>query len=191
VRCAYLATRLADPKTVKKAVRGGLVGDPQLRIPAGDANFLVEARHLFLKDTLLLNLTPHMHLRGKDFKYEAEYPDGTKEVLLDVPHYDFNWQLRYMFEEPKLMPKGTRLHCTAHFDNSAANLANPDPTREVTFGEQTWDEMMFGFYTSIDPKQNLTLDTLAENPAKDGQASGLAAKGAATSAEAAQSAEKN
>ena len=71
-----------------------------------------------------------MHLRGKDFKYEAEYPDGTREVLLDVPHYDFNWQIRYMLQQPKLMPKGTRLHCTAHFDNSADNLANPDPTKE-------------------------------------------------------------
>jgi hypothetical protein len=93
---------------------------------------------LFLKDTLLVNLTPHMHLRGKSFKYEAQYPDGTTEVLLDVPKYDFNWQIRYMLKEPKLMPKGSRLIATAHFDNSAENLANPDPTKTVTFGDQTW-----------------------------------------------------
>ena len=86
----------------------------------------------------------------------AEYPDGTKEVLLDVPHYDFNWQLRYLLAEPKLMPKGTRLVCTAHFDNSEENLANPDPTDTVTYGDQTWEEMMFGFYTSVDPKEDLT-----------------------------------
>ena len=113
-----------------------------------------------------------MHLRGKSFKYEAEYPDGTAEVLLDVPNYDFNWQIRYMLEEPKLMPKGTKLRCTAHFDNSADNLANPDPAKVVTFGEQTWEEMMFGFYTSIDPKQDLSQAGLADNPVKDGQVSG-------------------
>ena len=94
---------------MKKEVRGGLVGDTTFKIPPDTANYEVKAKHMFLKDTLLLNLTPHMHLRGKDFKYEAEYPDGTREVLLDVPNYDFNWQLRYTFAEPKLMPKGTRL----------------------------------------------------------------------------------
>jgi hypothetical protein len=77
-------------------------------------------------------------------------------VLLDVPNYDFNWQLRYMLAEPKLMPKGSRLVATAHFDNSADNPANPDPKATVTFGDQTWEEMMFGFYTSVDPKQDLT-----------------------------------
>ena len=143
------------------------MGDAGFAIPPGDANYEVTAKHLFLKDTLLLNLTPHMHLRGKSFKYEAEYPDGTREVLLDVPSYDFNWQLRYMLSEPKLMPKGTRLHCTAHFDNSADNLANPDPTATVTYGDQTWEEMMFGFYTSIDPKQDLTAEGLADDKGGD------------------------
>ena len=96
-----------------------------------------------------------MHMRGRSFKNEAEYPDGTTEVLLDLPNYDFNWQLRYMLAEPKLMPKGAKLNCTAHFDNSADNLSNPDPTKAVTFGEQTWEEMMFGFYTGMDPNQDL------------------------------------
>ena len=72
-----------------------------------------------------------MHYRGKSFRFEAEYPDGHREVLLDVPHYDFNWQLRYDLAEPKLMPKGSQLICTAHYDNSEANLANPDPTKTV------------------------------------------------------------
>ena len=159
---SMIGIEFADPKTVKKSVRGGVVGDVGFKIPPGDANYEVEAKHMFLKDTLLLNLTPHMHLRGKSFKYEAEYPDGTSEVLLDVPSYDFNWQLRYMLAEPKLMPKGTRLRCTAHFDNSADNLANPDPTKEVTFGDQTWEEMMFGFYTSIDPKEDLSKKEVAD-----------------------------
>ena len=129
---SMIGIKFADPKTVKKMVRGGMVGDVGFTIPPGDANYEIKAKHMFLKDTLLLNLTPHMHLRGKSFKYEAEYPDGTREVLLDVPNYDFNWQLRYMLAEPKLMPKGTRLHCTAHFDNSADNLANPDPTARTS-----------------------------------------------------------
>ena len=153
---SQIGIKFTDRETVKKAVRSGVVGNATFRIPPGDGNHEVVAKHLFFKDTLLLDVTPHMHVRGKDFKYEAEYPDGTKEVLLDVPAYDFNWQLRYLFKEPKLMPKGTRITCTAHFDNSADNLANPDPTKEVTYGDQTWEEMMFGFYTSVDPKQDLS-----------------------------------
>ena len=112
---------------MKKKIHGDAVGNLSLKIPAGDPNYEVTAKHKFRRDMLLLNMTPHMHLRGKDFRYELEYPDGRSEVLLDVPHYDFNWQLRYEFAEPKLMPKGTVLHCIAHFDNSADNLANPDP----------------------------------------------------------------
>ena len=80
------------------------------------------------------------------------------------------------------MPKGTRLHCTAHFDNSADNLANPDPTKDVTFGDQTWEEMMFGFYTSIDPKQDLTAGGLAASRPKDGEVNGFAGEGSVTAA---------
>jgi peroxiredoxin/mono/diheme cytochrome c family protein len=152
---SLIGIKFADKKTIRKAVKSGVVGNATFKIPPGDANYEVTAKHLFLKDTLLLDVTPHMHVRGKSFKYVANYPDGTSEVLLDVPAYDFNWQLRYLFEQPKLMPKGTRVVCTAHFDNSADNLANPDPTKTVTYGDQTWEEMMFGFYTSVDPKQDL------------------------------------
>ena len=98
-----------------------------------------------------MGMNPHMHLRGKSFRYELELPDGTRETLLDVPRYDFNWQLWYMLKEPKLIPKGSQMICTAYFDNSAENLANPDPSKEVTWGEQTWDEMMFGFYSTERP----------------------------------------
>jgi hypothetical protein len=181
---SYVGIRFADAKTVKKAVRGGAVGDTTFRIPAGDPNYEIQAKHMFLKDTLLLSLTPHMHLRGKSFKYEAEYPDGTREVLLDVPNYDFNWQLRYMFTEPKLMPKGTRIHATAHFDNSTENAANPDSTKVVTFGDQTWEEMMFGFYASIDPKQDLSAGGLASSGGKDGEVNGITGEGSVTAADA-------
>ncbi len=153
---SVLGLRFADPKTVKQTVNDGLVGHLGFRIPAGEANYEVKNKFKVGKDALLLDLTPHMHLRGKSFRFEAQYPDGTREILLDVPNYDFNWQLTYTLAEPKLLPKGTWLHAIAHFDNSAENAANPDPTKVVTFGEQTWEEMMFGFYSTIDPAQDLT-----------------------------------
>jgi hypothetical protein len=96
-----------------------------------------------------------MHVRGKSFKYELQNPDGTTEVLLDVPRYDFNWQLWYMLKEPRVIPKGARMVCTAFYDNSADNPANPDPNREVNWGEQTFEEMMFGFYSTIKKRTDL------------------------------------
>ncbi|MCA9158347.1 MAG: redoxin, partial [Planctomycetales bacterium] len=75
-----------------------------------------------------------------------------REVLLDVPHYDFNWQLKYVLAEPKLIPEGTRIVCTAVYDNSEGNLANPDSSREVGWGNQSWDEMMIGFFDTVIPK---------------------------------------
>jgi hypothetical protein len=88
---------------------------------------------------------PHMHLRGKDFEYRVVFPDGRSEVLLSVPRFDFNWQSNYRLEKPLRLPVGTRIDCTAHFDNSTANPNNPDPTKEVRWGDQTWEEMMIGF----------------------------------------------
>jgi peroxiredoxin/mono/diheme cytochrome c family protein len=153
---SIIGVRYADPKTVKKVLDDGLLGKINFRIPPGDPNFELKSKYLIDKDALLLDLTPHMHLRGKSFRFEAEYPDGNREVLLDVPNYDFNWQLTYVLSKPKLLPKGTFLHGIAHFDNSPENPANPDSTRSVAYGEQTWDEMMFGFYSMIDPNQDLT-----------------------------------
>ncbi len=89
---------------------------------------------------------PHMHLRGKDFRYTLHYPDGRPdEVLLSVPAFDFGWQSAYRLAEPKALPKGTRIECVAHFDNSAGNPNNPDPKATVTWGDYTWDEMMIGY----------------------------------------------
>ena len=101
------------------------------------------------EDLRLVTLTPHMHLRGQSFRYQAEYPDGRVEILLDVPRFDFDWQLRYELAEPKFLPRGTKLTCVAHFDNSSKNLANPDPSKPVRWGDQTWDEMMIGYYSAL------------------------------------------
>lgn len=151
---SYVGFVYADPDEVTHEVLGGQCGTLNLKIPPGEPNYEVVARHRIRRDTVLLGLNPHMHVRGKSFRYELEHPDGTREVLLDVPRYDFNWQLWYNFEEPKLMPAGSRMVCTATFDNSPENLANPDPTATVTWGEQTWDEMMFGFYSIIKPRSD-------------------------------------
>lgn len=136
----------ADPKTVKREVATHKASTQGFKIPPGDGNHKVEADYRFRDDSVMLAMFPHMHLRGKAFRYEAIYPNGKQEVLLDVPKYDFNWQHGYAFVEPKAMPAGTRIHCTAWFDNSAENLANPDPTATVRWGDQTWEEMMIGYF---------------------------------------------
>jgi peroxiredoxin len=121
------------------------VVSPFFKIPPGDANYKVEGSFKVPFDYQLLGFMPHMHLRGKDFLYEAIDPDGKKEILLSVPRYSFNWQLSYRLAKPHPMPKGSRVHCVAHFDNSVNNPNNPDPKKEVTWGDQTWEEMMIGW----------------------------------------------
>ena len=123
-----------------------------LHIPAGAADHRVDAEMTIGQDVTLWSMLPHTHVRGKRWIYDATYPDGRKETLLSVPNYDFNWQTDYVFKQPLKLPKGTRLHATAWYDNSAANKSNPDPTKEVWWGDQTWEEMMFtGLTFSIDP----------------------------------------
>jgi peroxiredoxin len=147
----------ADPKTVKREVSVAAALNWQFLIPPGEANHRVEATYRFDQAMMLYSLTPHMHLRGKSFHFEAAYPDGRKEVLLDVPRYDFNWQNFYVLAEPKLMPEGTQVNCTAVFDNSEENLANPNPSALVHWGDQTWDEMMVGTLAVSPVEQDLTL----------------------------------
>jgi len=118
----------------------------RLRIPPGEENHRVNARFRFEQQAELLSMFPHMHLRGKAFRYTAVYPDKSEEILLDVPAYDFNWQNAYLLAEPKQIPAGTRFKCVAHFDNSENNFANPDPTETVQWGDQTWEEMMIGYF---------------------------------------------
>jgi hypothetical protein len=126
------------------AVTRGIAGWG-LKIPPRTANFTKKAAWTSPGDIHLLSLSPHMHLRGKSFKFTAQYPDGKLEILLSVPQYDFNWQSVYRLIEPKPLPKGTLIQCDAVYDNSSSNPANPDPDRTVLWGEQTWDEMMIGF----------------------------------------------
>ncbi|SFH53397.1 redoxin domain-containing protein [Planctomicrobium piriforme] len=102
-------------------------------------------------DVQLISMSPHMHLRGKSFEYIAEYPDGRKEVLLKVPHYDFNWQTRYTLVEAITLPAGTVIRCNAAFDNSPRNLANPDPSATVRWGDQSWEEMLLGYMDIMYP----------------------------------------
>lgn len=114
-------------------------------IPANAANHKVTSKTTFDKDVVLYSMFPHMHLRGKDFQFDVVYPDSKRETLLSVPRYDFGWQSNYLLEKPLRLPAGTRIECTAHFDNSAKNLNNPNPNTLVFWGEQTWQEMMIGF----------------------------------------------
>lgn len=97
------------------------------------------------KDVLLYELSPHMHYRGKRFRFDAAYPDGTTETLLNVPNYDFDWQTGYRFREPKRLPRGTQIRVVGAYDNSELNRRNPDPRSTVRFGEQTNDEMFIGY----------------------------------------------
>jgi mono/diheme cytochrome c family protein len=115
------------------------------KIPAGAENYPIEAEYRFRQDCHLLGFMPHMHLRGRDFRYEALYPDGKRETLLFVPHYQFGWQSVYRCAHSLAVPKDTRLMCLAHFDNSAKNPNNPDPGQDVWWGDQTWEEMMLGW----------------------------------------------
>jgi len=146
----------ADPATVKKEVAVQNAGNFTFKIPPNEANFEVESEFVFRQNAVLLTVSPHMHVRGKDFRYDLIYPDGKTETILWVPHYDFGWQTTYRLTEPKIIPRGTKMHCVAHFDNSEDNFANPDPSSEVTFGEQTWEEMMFGWFEMALADQDLT-----------------------------------
>jgi hypothetical protein len=132
-----------------KLTAGGMAINTGFVIPANDGNAEVTATNTLKNDTLITALTPHMHVRGKDMTYIAHYPDGTSETLLSVPKYDFNWQITYELAEPKMLPKGTKVEVIAHYDNSTGNKFNPDPSKDVKWGDQTWEEMMIGFFTTV------------------------------------------
>ena len=136
--------------------------NPQLILPAGAADVAVPTAIQFNQDVHLTALFPHTHLRGKSWDYKIVYPDGRTETVLPVPHYDFNWQTYYIFATPLAVPKGSKLEAVAHYDNSANNASNPDPNKEVHWGEQTWDEMQ---YTGI----NYTVDNEAPKQRTDNQ----------------------
>jgi mono/diheme cytochrome c family protein len=132
-----------------KLAAGGMVLQPRFVIPAYDGNAEVKGTTLISRDTTITTLTPHMHVRGKDMIYIAHYPDGTDETLLSVPKYDFNWQITYELASPKVLPAGTKVEVIAHYDNSPNNKFNPDASKDVRWGDQTWEEMMIGFWGTV------------------------------------------
>ena len=127
----------------------------RISIPPGKADHVEVAQRRLPTDINVMAWMAHMHVRGKAFKFEVTLPDGKTETLLDIPKYDFNWQLRYDYAMPHFLPRGSTVKITAVYDNSSGNPANPDPTKTVRWGQQTFDEMMIGYmehYTPLNPE---------------------------------------
>jgi hypothetical protein len=158
-----LGLKIRKDKPAYRAFSGSAL-QFRLGIPPNDPSYEVKGTHVFQEDVTLLDLTPHMHMRGKAFKFVLTYPDGRSEELLNVPRYEFNWQLSYILAQPRQVPAGSRLEATAWYDNSANNKWNPDPTQTVQWGEETFEEMMIGFF-------NYKVPVDRPDPAPDGQRS--------------------
>jgi len=131
----------------RQEIRASAFMNLTLKLPPGSSDTEVDSAIQFLEDSHITAIFPHTHLRGKSWEYHMVYPDGRSEVVLTVPKYDFNWQTYYVFTNPLAAPKGSRLEAFAHYDNSAENKWNPDPTLEVHWGEQTWQEMQYSGIT--------------------------------------------
>ncbi len=158
---------LADPAKITHEIFTSSAVNTSLRIPPGDANYQVTAiSPPFPKSATLLSFSPHMHVRGKSYRYEIKSDNDSQRTLLDIPAYDFNWQTTYVLREPLAIQNRDRLFCTATFDNSAENLNNPDPTATVTWGDQTWDEMMIGYYHYSVPLQSPSANDRKETAAE-------------------------
>lgn len=128
-------------------IKAVVLMNPRIRIPPHAKAHKESAKSVLKQDAILYSLLPHAHYRGKASEFRAIYPDGSEEVLLSVPNYDFNWQTTYILKQPKRLPAGITIVHNTWWDNSAQNLANPDPEREVPWGQQSWDEMLFGVAT--------------------------------------------
>ena len=135
----------------RNEVHVAAVAQPRLNIPPGEANHVETKRQVIPVNMNITAFMAHMHVRGKSFKYELTTPDGKTETLLDIPRYDFNWQLQYDYAQPKFIPRGSTMTITAVFDNSSGNPANPDPSKTVRWGDQTYDEMMIGYVEHYRP----------------------------------------
>ncbi len=144
-------------KPVKYVVHSAGVSTRGWEIPPFQDSWLVGAAHTFKEDSMIINMMPHMHFRGKASQYVAVYPDGRRETLLSVPKYDFNWQQTYTYKQPKFMPAGTRLEVTMTFDNSTNNEWVTDPERAVGWGSMTDDEMNIGWteYSNAEPIEDI------------------------------------
>ena len=146
----------ADPNTVTEEIVTTVALEEKFEIPPHAENYRVsKTRHHWPAQGRLLAMSPHMHVRGKSFRFEAIWPDERREVLLDIPNYDFNWQNSYQLAGPIEIPEGFAIECVAHFDNSVNNLVNPDPNASVRWGDQTWNEMMIGFFEVAVPRGSM------------------------------------
>jgi hypothetical protein len=156
----------------ERRLMGGNAAQMRISIPPGDPHFKIEGSQTLQYDADLISFMPHAHFRGKSFEYRIVRPDGTSETVLRVPEYTYKWQLTYYLAEPIHLTKGTKVEVTAYYDNSANNPDNPDPTKEVHWGEQTWEEMMMGYF-------NVAVDGNAEIPTGRGrrQSTDTAARG--------------
>jgi hypothetical protein len=157
-------------ETPKERVFTSNATNSKFVIPPGDPAFRVVSSITLQQSARLVDLMPHMHYRGKDFEYRAVYPTGEEQTLLSVPNYDFNWQLFYYLSDPIVLPKGTRIDCTAHFDNSPNNKYNPDPKAEVRWGDQTWEEMMIGWFDVAVDANSDPVDVFREKKAENTKA---------------------
>ncbi len=168
---SHMGLVFADPEDVTHEIKTSSARERRFRIPGGrrlgkkdgPSDFPVQAVSSPLPaNATLLAFSPHMHLRGKSFNYELLAPGNEPRMLLNVPAYDFNWQNTYVLEKPIDLPAGSRLRCKAVYDNSLSNLSNPNPMVDVYFGEQTWDEMMIGFFhysVPVNPSEIAVLDS--------------------------------
>lgn len=135
-----------------------------INIPPGDPRHRMESAWEFDRNAVGIALFSHMHVRGRDMSFFAKYPDGKEETLLIIPNYNFDWQLAYQYVPGmQLFPKGTQLSTVSHYDNSPFNPYNPDPTKTVTYGEQTMDEMNDAYVFFIDADENLNINVDGKN----------------------------
>jgi hypothetical protein len=137
---------------VEKMVGTRSISNQLFAIPPGAENHEVTACWTYQRDVELISFMPHMHVRGKSMTYEVVYPDKKRQTLLNVPKYSFHWQTLYLLKKPLMIPSGSRLIVTAHFDNSERNMHNPDATKMIRHGSATFDEMMIGFVNYVIPK---------------------------------------
>ena len=134
----------------KRVIQSAPMSNRWFVIPAGEASYTNTIAYTFERDAKIVSLMPHAHLRGRSAVYTARYPDGRRETLLEVPRYDFNWQTTYRFKKEHFMPAGSSIELRMTWDNSAANASNPDPSRDVAYGQPTTAEMMEGYVEFTD-----------------------------------------
>src|SRR5262245_16244080 len=146
---------LADAPPEQRHLTTTAISASRFEIPAGDSNYEIKAETVVTENAKLVWVQPHMHYRGKDYELKVVYPSGEEVTVLRVPHYRFDWQVGYELAQPLDLPKGTKLRTVSHYDNSSANKFNPDPTKNIRFGAQSWDEMNVSFVgILIDVKAN-------------------------------------